>query len=68
VTGCLAPRRWRTVLIVIAWILLQGAPPLGSDAVNAAATLPGQAASIAIAVLAVWPRRAAPALVGPAGV
>jgi hypothetical protein len=68
VVGQLGPRRWRTVLIVVAWILLQGAPPLGSDAINAAATLPGQAASIAIAVLAVWPRRAAAsALVAPSG-
>ena len=62
VAACLlAPRRWLTALLAICWILLQGSPPIHSDAWNALQSLPAQAASIAIAVLAVWPRRAEPA-------
>lgn len=55
--GVVTPRRWLTVLIAIAWILVEGAPPVGSEAGNAVASLPGQAASIAVALVAVWPRR-----------
>jgi hypothetical protein len=51
-------RRWTSVLVVICWILLQGFPPIGSPAMNAAMSLPSQLVTIAIAVLAVWPRAA----------
>jgi hypothetical protein len=44
-------------LVVIAWILLQGAPPIGSDIADVIASLPSQAISIAIALFAAWPRR-----------
>jgi hypothetical protein len=52
-----APARARTAAIAIAWCLLQGTPPVPSRELAALASLPAQAASIAIAVLAVWPRR-----------
>lgn len=55
--GYVTPRRWLTVLIAIAWVLVQGAPPVGPEVWNAATSLPGHAASIAIALAAVWPRR-----------
>lgn len=58
--GELAPRRWRSALIAVCWILLQGAPPLGSEAIQAAATLPAQTAAIAIAVLAARRRASVP--------
>lgn len=61
--GGLVPRRWLFVLITICWILLQGYPGSHSDAVNALASLPAQAASVAIAVLAVW-RRPSPGSTG----
>lgn len=60
-SGVLPPRRRWTALIAIAWILLQGSPPIHSDAWNVVMSLPGQAISIAAAVLATWPWRAAPA-------
>jgi hypothetical protein len=59
--GAATPRRWLTTLVAIAWVLLQGFPPVFSAGGNALASLPSQAATIAIAVLAVWPRRS-PAL------
>ncbi|NVB80795.1 MAG: DUF2029 domain-containing protein [Kofleriaceae bacterium] len=52
-------RSWSKALVAIAWVLLQGFPPVGGPAVNAIASLPSQAITIGIAVLAVWPRRAA---------
>jgi hypothetical protein len=64
--GIAAPRRWLTALIAISWVLLLGAPPIHSDAWNAVQSMPAQAASIAIAVLAVWPRRTPPASAAPA--
>lgn len=50
-------RGWNKALVVIAWILLQGAPPLGAPAADALVSLPMQAITIAVAVLAAWPRR-----------
>jgi hypothetical protein len=58
--GGLARRRWLTALITVCWILLQGSPPIHSDAWNALLSLPAQAASIAIAILAVWPWQSRP--------
>ena len=49
-------RPWRNWLVAIAWILLLGFPPLGSDALNAALSLPSQLISIAVPIIAVWPR------------
>jgi hypothetical protein len=57
--GGLAPRRWLIASIAVCWILLQGYPSIHSDVWNALTSLPSQAASIAIAVLAVWPGRVA---------
>jgi hypothetical protein len=51
-------RRWTSALVVTCWILLQGFPPVGNPAMNAAMSLPSQLVTIAIAVLAVRPRRA----------
>lgn len=50
-------RGWSRAFVAIAWILLQGAPPVGSTAANVLASLPAQVVTIAIAVVAVWPRR-----------
>jgi hypothetical protein len=55
-----APRRfWQTAAAVVSWVLLQGVPPIFSDEVSALLSFPSQIATIAIAVAAVWPRRAA---------
>ncbi len=50
--------RWSTAGIVVAWILLQGVPPIGSAAGDAIASLPAQLVAIAVPLLAVWPRGA----------
>ena len=50
-----ARRRWP---VVVAWILLQGFPPIGGPAMAAMMSLPSQIATIAIALVAAWPRRA----------
>lgn len=42
---------------VLAWLVLQGAPPVLGPAANVILSLPSQIASIALAVAAVWPRR-----------
>jgi alpha-1,2-mannosyltransferase len=57
--GVVRPRRWLTAAIAVCWIVLQGFPPRFSDVHNVLASLPSQVASIAIAVAAVWPVRAA---------
>jgi hypothetical protein len=49
-------RGWSTTLVAIAWFLVQGTLPIGDPATSAILSLPSQAISIAIAVLAVWPR------------
>lgn len=48
-----ARRRWP---VVVAWILLQGFPPIGSPATVAMMSLPSQIATIAL--IGSWPRRA----------
>jgi alpha-1,2-mannosyltransferase len=55
--GVLRPRWWLTAAIAASWILLQGFPARFSDANNALISLPSQVATIAIAVIATWPRR-----------
>jgi hypothetical protein len=52
------PRPWRSAAIAACWIGLQGFPPVFSDVHNVIASLPSQLATIAIAVIAVWPGRA----------
>jgi hypothetical protein len=49
-------RGWSAALVAIAWILLQGSPPMGSQVASVIASLPAQAIAIAVAVLAAWPR------------
>jgi len=49
-------RRWIYAVVAICWVLLQGSPPIGSTASDVIASLPSQLASIAIAVIAAWPR------------
>ena len=51
-------RGWPKALVAIAWVLLQGAPPMFGPASNVIASLPGQAITIAVAVMAAWPRAA----------
>ena len=51
-------RDWRKWLVAVGWVLLQGFPPVGGPAVNAIASLPSQLITIAVALIAVWPRRA----------
>lgn len=46
-------RSWSKAAVAIAWILLQGFLPMFGPAGNALASFPGQAISIAVAVLAV---------------
>lgn len=46
-------RSWSKALVAVAWVLLQGFPPMFSAAGNALASFPSQAISIAVAVLAV---------------
>jgi hypothetical protein len=54
----IAPRRIGiSALVVTAFILLQGFPPIGSAAMAAGLSLPSQLVTIAVAVLAVWPHR-----------
>jgi hypothetical protein len=54
----IAPKRIGiSALVVAAFILLQGFPPIGSAALTAALSLPSQLVTIAVAVLAVWPHR-----------
>jgi len=55
--GAMAPRRWLTTLVVLSWVVLQGFPPVLSEAGNALASFPAQLATIGFAVLAVWPTR-----------
>jgi hypothetical protein len=50
-------RGWSKALVAIAWVLLQGFPPVGGPAFNAIASLPSQLITIGVAVAAVWPRR-----------
>jgi hypothetical protein len=49
-------RGWSKALVAIAFILLQGSPPMGGPEATVIASLPGQLISIAVAVLAAWPR------------
>lgn len=44
-------------LYITAWILLQGFPPIGGDALSAVLSLPSTLVTIAVPILAVWPRR-----------
>src|SRR5690606_18389490 len=53
-----ADRGWSKAFVAIAWILLQGFPPLGSPAVNVILSLPAQLVTIGVAVAAVLPPRA----------
>jgi hypothetical protein len=55
--GVAHKRLWLSALVAISWILLQGAPPLFGPEGNVLASLPHQLTAIAIAVLAVVPRR-----------
>lgn len=49
-------RHWRGWLVAVAWVFLMGFPPLGSAALNAGLSLPSQLISIAVPIIAVWPR------------
>jgi len=55
--GVIGPRWWRPIVIGLCWLLLQGVPPLGSPAASALVSFPSQLVTIAVAVIAVWPRR-----------
>jgi hypothetical protein len=57
--GAARPRRLATAAVAACWVLLQGFPAISSEVNNVLASLPSQLATIAIAVAAVWPRRAA---------
>ncbi len=50
-------RGWRGWAVAIAWVLLEGWPPVLGEAGNAIVSLPSQLISIAAAILAVWPRK-----------
>jgi alpha-1,2-mannosyltransferase len=50
-------RGWSRALVAIAWVLLQGSPPMPSPVASVIATLPTQAIAIAVAVIAIWPQR-----------
>jgi hypothetical protein len=51
------PRRrwWIGAAIAASWLVLQGFPPILSPAGNTLLSLPSQLATIAIAIVAVWP-------------
>jgi hypothetical protein len=51
-------RGWSAVLVGIAWFLLQGTLPVSDPASSAIMSFPSQLISIAIPVVAMWPRRA----------
>jgi hypothetical protein len=53
------PRWWLTAAVAMCWFVLQGFPAVSSAANNVLMSFPSQLATIAIAMIAVWPRRAA---------
>jgi hypothetical protein len=55
--GAAPPRRWLAAVVVVCWLVLQGAPPMGSPEASVIASLPAQLVTIAVAVIAAWPRR-----------
>lgn len=50
-------RGWSRAFVAIAWVLLQGFPPVGGPAANVLLSLPAQLITIGVAVAAVLPPR-----------
>jgi hypothetical protein len=65
-TGFARPRLGLRIAIGVAWVLMQGFPPMFGPAINVLLSLPSQLATIAIAVIAVWRQSRTPPVGTPA--